>query len=102
MHLFNSRHTFFFFRRPTRDFFPMIYSVASSPSIIQGIMKSFALVALLLFAASFFLASSLTQPLPARARGYLFIANQKSPTVLILHVDSLRLVGKAAVHANDH
>ncbi len=65
-------------------------------------MKSFALFSVILFAASFFRASLPSQPSPVGARGYLFIANQKDHTALVLDADSRQLVGKAGVDINGH
>jgi YVTN family beta-propeller protein len=66
-------------------------------------MKFFALVAaLIVFAAFDFAASSLSGPSPAGTRGYLFIANQKDHTALILDAGTRQLVGKAGVDINGH
>ena len=65
-------------------------------------MKFFALVALIMFAAFDFAASSRSRPSPAGDHGYLFIANQKDHTALILDAGSRQLVGKAGVDINGH
>lgn len=65
-------------------------------------MKSFALAALLLLSVLHFRPSSLIRPSPAGAHGYLFIANQRDHTALILNADSGQLLGKAGVDINGH
>jgi YVTN family beta-propeller protein len=65
-------------------------------------MKTFALVAVILLSASYFGGSLLSRPSPTGARGYLFVANQKDHTALILDADSRQLVGKAGVDINGH
>jgi YVTN family beta-propeller protein len=65
-------------------------------------MKFFALVALIMFAAFDFAASSLSRPSPEGDHGYLFIANQKDHTALILDAGSRQLVGKVGVDINGH
>lgn len=65
-------------------------------------MKFLALLALILFAAFDFAASSLSRPSPAGDHGYLFIANQKDHTALILDAGSRQLVGKVGVDINGH
>jgi DNA-binding beta-propeller fold protein YncE len=64
-------------------------------------MKSFAF-ALLLLSVLQFRASSLLRPSPAGAHGYLFVANQRDHTALLLNADSGQLVGKAGVDINGH
>jgi DNA-binding beta-propeller fold protein YncE len=65
-------------------------------------MKSLAVFSLILLVASFFRASSLTQPPPGGAHGYLFVANQKDHTALVLDADSRQVIGKAGVDINGH
>jgi len=65
-------------------------------------MKFLALFAFIIFAAFNFAASSLSRPSPAGTNGYLFIANQKDHTALILDAGTRQLVGKAGVDINGH